>query len=120
MPETRVKLHERIARRFHQMLDHGFIDEVRKLMQRGDLTPLLPSIRSVGYRQVWDFLAGFIDETVMRESAIAATRQLAKRQMTWLRTWPNCRYIDSDAPDAQNQASHLIKKFLVGIDLHYL
>ncbi len=115
MPATRTKLHERIARRFHQMLDHGFVEEVRKLRSRGDLTPDMPSIRSVGYRQVWDFLAGAIDETQMREYAIAATRQLAKRQMTWLRTWPDCQYIDSDLSDAPFQASKLIKEFMVGM-----
>lgn len=114
MPETRINLHERIARRFNQMLDDGFIDEVRALMQRGDLTPLMPSIRSVGYRQAWDYLAGDIDETQMRETAIAATRQLAKRQMTWLRTWPDCHYIDSDLAGVENQATQLIKLFLDG------
>lgn len=103
MPSAREKLHARIAARFQQMLDAGFMDEVKQLMARGDLSPELPSIRSVGYRQMWDYLAGNIDEATMKETAIAATRQLAKRQMTWLRTWPNCDIIDSEANDVLQQ-----------------
>lgn len=103
MPSAREKLHARIAQRFQQMLDAGFVDEVKQLMARGDLSPELPSIRSVGYRQMWDYLAGNIDEATMKETAIAATRQLAKRQMTWLRTWPNCTIIDSEASDVLQQ-----------------
>lgn len=108
MPASREKLHERIALRFQQMLDEGLIDEVEKLYKRGDLQADLPSIRSVGYRQVWDYLAGNINEKVMQESAIAATRQLAKRQITWLRTWENCHYIDSEVKDLLGIASKLL------------
>jgi tRNA dimethylallyltransferase len=89
-PRQRVWLHERIAQRLDQMFAAGFIDEVRQLRQRGDLDALLPSMRCVGYRQVWQALdAGDLDSgnlPALRESAIAATRQLAKRQLTWLRS----------------------------------
>jgi tRNA dimethylallyltransferase len=108
MPSAREKLHARIAERFQNMLKHGFLEEVKKLMARGDLSPELPSMRSVGYRQAWDFLAGNIDEATMKETAIAATRQLAKRQMTWLRTWPNCDIIDSEADDVLQQVKGIL------------
>ena len=85
-PEDRAELHRRIAQRFQQMLDSGFIDEVRGLRQRGDLSESLPSIRSVGYRQVWQYLDGQLNLETMRERGIIATRQLAKRQITWLRS----------------------------------
>lgn len=84
-PENRAFLHRRIARRFETMLGDGFLDEVRCLYQRGDLDESLPSVRSVGYRQVWQYLAGRVDYDEMVARALAATRQLAKRQMTWLR-----------------------------------
>ncbi|MCP5141559.1 MAG: tRNA (adenosine(37)-N6)-dimethylallyltransferase MiaA [Chromatiales bacterium] len=86
MPESREVLHERIARRFHAMLDAGLIEEVEALHRRGDLNPELPSIRAVGYRQVWSYLAGEISHDTMIERGIIATRQLAKRQYTWLRS----------------------------------
>lgn len=108
MPASRALLHERIAQRFDQMQKAGFVDEVRELYARGDLSPELPSIRSVGYRQVWDYLAGQTDEKTMREKAIAATRQLAKRQITWLRTWPDCHYLESESVDLLGQASRLV------------
>lgn len=86
LPE-RAALHEVIARRFHQMLAAGFIDEVSSLRKRGDLDVNMPAIRSVGYRQVWEFLDGKYDYATMVDKGIAATRQLAKRQYTWLRGW---------------------------------
>ena len=86
IPENRAWLHERLAQRFDLMLKQGFIDEVTQLWQRGDLDIQLPAIRAVGYRQVWDYLNEKIDYTQMRDRAIVATRQLAKRQMTWLRS----------------------------------
>lgn len=89
VPENRALLHERIAIRFELMLQMGLVDEVMRLYQRGDLSPALSSIRSVGYRQIWAYLAGECSFDEMRDKAIAATRQLAKRQLTWLRTWPN-------------------------------
>lgn len=84
-PEQRSVLHEIIAQRFKQMLAQGFIAEVERLYQRGDLTEDLPAIRAVGYRQVWAYLQGDYDVNILTEKAIIATRQLAKRQFTWLR-----------------------------------
>lgn len=86
-PAERSTLHARIAARFDGMLNDGFIEEVAALKARGDLSLSLPSMRSVGYRQVWEYLDGGCDYETMREKAIIATRQLAKRQMTWLRSW---------------------------------
>lgn len=83
-PARRAWLHERIAQRFVQMLDAGFVDEVRRLRARGDLHPALPSMRCVGYRQAWEAL-DTNDFAALPERGIAATRQLAKRQLTWLR-----------------------------------
>jgi tRNA dimethylallyltransferase len=87
MPDSRAELHARIATRFAAMLDAGFVDEVAALRARGDLHPRLPSMRTVGYRQVWDYLGGELDRDAMSAGAIAATRQLARRQLTWLRGW---------------------------------
>jgi len=84
-PSERAGLHARIEQRFDAMLEAGLVDEVRRLRARGDLSPDLPSIRCVGYRQVWSYLAGEIHGAEMRGQAVAATRQLAKRQITWLR-----------------------------------
>jgi tRNA dimethylallyltransferase len=84
-PQDRAILHDIIARRFKQMLEQGFIDEVVALYQRGDLTEKMPSVRAVGYRQAWSYLQGEYDLETMIEKAIVATRQLAKRQFTWLR-----------------------------------
>ena len=84
-PQDRVLLHDIIAKRFISMLEQGFIKEVEALYQRGDLTEKMPSIRAVGYRQVWSYLQGEYDFETMTEKAIIATRQLAKRQFTWLR-----------------------------------
>lgn len=86
IPENRAWLHERLAQRFDQMLEQGVLEEVRKLLARGDLNTHLPAIRAVGYRQIWDYLSNKIDYNQMRDRAIVATRQLAKRQMTWLRS----------------------------------
>lgn len=85
LPPNRDQLHQRIAARFETMLDAGLVAEVRALYERGDLNPDLPSIRAAGYRQVWAHLAGECDATAMAARGIAATRQLAKRQLTWLR-----------------------------------
>jgi tRNA dimethylallyltransferase len=96
-PVDRAVLHARIATRFEQMLQSGFIDEVRVLFERGDLHVDLPSIRAVGYRQAWDYLNGAIDFDTLRERGIIATRQLAKRQFTWLRGWPDLRWLWTNA-----------------------
>jgi tRNA dimethylallyltransferase len=86
LPKDRALLHKRIEQRFDLMLAQGFIEEVRALKERGDLHMDLPAIRSVGYRQVWEYLDGLYDVEEMRYRAIVATRQLAKRQHTWLRS----------------------------------
>lgn len=86
IPENRSWLHQRIEMRFDLMLKQGFLEEVQTLYQRGDLSLSMPAIRAVGYRQVWEHLDGKIDYNMMRNRAIVATRQLAKRQMTWLRS----------------------------------
>ena len=94
LPADRASLHARIEKRFDAMLAAGLLDEVRGLHARGDLLPNLPSIRSVGYRQAWRFLDGQCTFEEFRRASIAATRQLAKRQMTWLRSMPNVTVID--------------------------
>lgn len=102
-PSDRAVLHERIARRYMQMLDDGLLDEVRRLHEREDLHAGLPSIRCVGYRQLWQYLDGEVELDAAVEQAIAATRQLAKRQLTWLRSQPERIVIDSLMPDAPQQ-----------------
>jgi tRNA dimethylallyltransferase len=97
VPEDRAALHARIAVRFDAMLQDGLIEEVRALRRRFALDPRLPSMRCVGYRQVWDHLAGNYDRATLRERGIAATRQLAKRQLTWLRSLPDVEpFTDAD------------------------
>ncbi|CZF84205.1 tRNA dimethylallyltransferase [Grimontia celer] len=95
-PKERGELHRRIELRFQKMMGAGFEAEVRKLYDRGDLNPDMPSIRCVGYRQMWDYLAGScsLDDAVYR--GVCATRQLAKRQITWLRSWDDLTWLDSD------------------------
>jgi len=94
-PANRQVLHDRIAQRFTQMLEQGFVDEVVALRRRGDLHVGLPSIRAVGYRQVWEHLEGKLTSAEMQERGIIATRQLAKRQFTWLRSWTDLHWLDS-------------------------
>jgi tRNA dimethylallyltransferase len=98
IPKDRTWLHANIAKRFEKMLDAGLIDEVRALHARSDMRIDLPSMRIVGYRQVWEYLDGKVDFETMRLKAIAATRQLAKRQMTWLRSWDNLIVFDPQDP----------------------
>lgn len=102
-PADRSWLHERIAQRFDAMLAAGFLDEVRALRARGDLHADLPSMRAVGYRQAWEALDGLHPLASVRERGIAATRQLAKRQLTWLRAMPQRTVVACDAPDALQQ-----------------
>ncbi|XVN17749.1 tRNA (adenosine(37)-N6)-dimethylallyltransferase MiaA [Pseudomonas corrugata] len=94
-PANRQVLHRRIEQRFTLMLEQGFIDEVVALRERSDLHAGLPSIRAVGYRQVWDYLDGKLTSAEMKERGIIATRQLAKRQFTWLRSWSDLHWLDS-------------------------
>jgi tRNA dimethylallyltransferase len=108
MQTPRNILHERIQRRFDSMLAQGLIDEVKKLMRREELHDALPSIRAVGYRQVWQYLKQEISYDQMRECAIAATRQLAKRQLTWLRSWKALNQFDFLCPDLPNAVSALL------------
>jgi tRNA dimethylallyltransferase len=109
-PLSRAWLHERIAARFHAMLRSGLVDEVRALRARGDLHSALPSMRCVGYRQVWQALdAG--DLSGVAERGIAATRQLAKRQLTWLRRMPGAR-VACDEPHAAAQVLQLARQWL--------
>lgn len=107
-PLERSILHARIAERFDQMLELGLVTEVQALHARGDLHPGLPSIRCVGYRQLWSMLAGELDLKQAREQAISATRQLAKRQITWLRSQPNRHLIDACSPNAIDQVVQTI------------
>ncbi|MDX9768284.1 MAG: tRNA (adenosine(37)-N6)-dimethylallyltransferase MiaA, partial [Ectothiorhodospiraceae bacterium] len=107
VPGSRELLRERIARRFLSMLEHGFVDEVEALYRRGDLHPGLPSMRSVGYRQVWSWLAGEIDRETMIAQAITATRQLAKRQLTWLRSYPDVIWLEPDGIDLPALSSRI-------------
>jgi tRNA dimethylallyltransferase len=94
-PADRAVLHQRIEQRYEIMLQQGFKHEVESLMARGDLHLDLPSMRCVGYRQMWQHLAGEYDEATMQFKGIVATRQLAKRQLTWLRSWPKLQVFDS-------------------------
>jgi tRNA dimethylallyltransferase len=98
-PSDKAVLHERIERRFHLMLNAGFEQEVKALYERGDLHLDLPSMRCVGYRQMWEYLQGKMDYDEMVFRGIVATRQLAKRQMTWLRGWKNVTWLESGAPE---------------------
>jgi len=112
-PAERVVLHQRIELRFDQMLAQGFVAEVESLHGRGDLNPSLPSIRCVGYRQIWNYLEGEWDESTAREKAIIATRQLAKRQMTWLRSEENLNWIDPLECGAHDQLLKLVDKNII-------
>lgn len=112
MPQDRSRLHAAIAERFKQMLAQGFVDEVKGLYERGDLTSELPSIRSVGYRQMWAYLDGLYTYNEMQEKAIAATRQLAKRQMTWLRSWSELTMLDAGSSTVSKQAVDWLAKHL--------
>ncbi|WP_394205903.1 tRNA (adenosine(37)-N6)-dimethylallyltransferase MiaA [Shewanella waksmanii] len=94
-PKDRKQLHLSIEERFKLMLNQGFIEEVERLKSRGDLHLDLPSMRCVGYRQVWQYLDGDYDYNTMVEKAVVATRQLAKRQLTWLRGWPELNWLES-------------------------
>jgi len=107
-PQQREVLHERIAQRFQAMLDQGLLGEVEKLYQRPDIHPDLPSMRAVGYRQVWRYLDRQWDYATMTEKAIIATRQLAKRQLTWLRGQTAAIWFDPQMVDAQTQLNALV------------
>lgn len=99
-PAERRILHERIEARFDRMLGDGLVEEVSRLYRRGDLSADLPAMRAVGYRQVWNYLAGNSSYQQMRDHAVAATRQFAKRQLTWLRAEPEARWFDAASRDS--------------------
>ena len=113
-PTERAILHQQIESRFYQMLDEGFIDEVKVLFDRGDLYRDLPAIRSVGYRQIWDYLDGQYDYDTMVSKGVAATRQLAKRQLTWLRGWQDLHRVEaemgSESENIVNKCLKLLKE----------
>lgn len=109
-PQDRSELHRRIASRFHAMVERGLVEEVQALRERGDLHPGLPAIRAVGYRQAWDYLDGLegkvpeISREQMIERGVIATRQLAKRQLTWLRGWQGLNWLETqgEADDSRS------------------
>jgi tRNA dimethylallyltransferase len=113
VPE-REALAARIERRFDGMLRAGFVEEVERLRARGDLHAALPSMRSVGYRQVWSYLAGEIDRDSMRMTAVRATRQLAKRQLTWLRSFESVRALAATADPAGEILQYLDAVAILG------
>lgn len=108
-PQDRAILHRRIAARFDVMLQQGFETEVRRLLNRGDLSATTPSMRAVGYRQMIRYLQGEYSREEMIERGIIATRQLAKRQYTWLRSYPGLHWLDESAGDTLSQALKIIR-----------
>jgi tRNA dimethylallyltransferase len=98
VPTDRTSLHKRIEERFDAMLEQGIVEELGKLKAAFRLSPTLPSMRCVGYRQAWDYLEGKTSKATMREQSVAATRQLAKRQLTWLRSFPDLVRLDAGGP----------------------
>jgi tRNA dimethylallyltransferase len=112
IPQDRSGLHTRIENRFHRMLEDGLVEEVQRLFERGDLGPDLPSIRAVGYRQVWNYLRGALSYGQMIECGIYATRQYAKRQITWLRSEQNLHWIESESAGIFDAAKKVLDSAL--------
>ncbi len=112
-PADRGLLQRRIATRFVQMLREGLVGEVEFLYNRGDLDLCTPALRAVGYRQVWEYLAGHYDFATMQERALAATRQLARRQLTWLRPEPAAQWLESTDPEVVTQALRLVAQYQI-------
>lgn len=112
IPSDRAALHRRIGERFDAMLDGGLVDEVEMLRRNHVLDPAMPAMRAVGYRQAWAYLDGDIDLKALREQGVAATRQLAKRQLTWLRSWPGAVTLDCLADDLESQAADRVAAHL--------
>jgi tRNA dimethylallyltransferase len=113
-PSDRSVLHKRIEKRFDDMLKAGLIEEVENLRARGDLTPAMPSMRCVGYRQVWEYLDRTIDYATMRDKGVFATRQLCKRQLTWLRSVEDRRIVDCAVAGATEAALEQINTVIEG------
>nr|WP_240161251.1 tRNA (adenosine(37)-N6)-dimethylallyltransferase MiaA [Burkholderia sp. Ax-1719] len=109
-PSDRSVLHKRIEQRFDAMLANGLLDEVKTLRARGDLNADMPSMRCVGYRQAWEYLDGEIDYATMRDKGVFATRQLCKRQLTWLRAMPERIVVDCCAADLTAQAVAAVER----------
>ena len=112
IPDNRAWLHHRIAERFNQMLDQGFVTEVEGLIQEWALTQTHPSMRSVGYRQVLEYLQGVYDKASLVDKGIAATRQVAKRQLTWLRHWPESISFSAENPETMSQMMAIVPQML--------
>jgi tRNA dimethylallyltransferase len=112
--EQRQQLHQRIEARFLHMMGAGFLDEVAKLYVRPELNVALPSMRSVGYRQLWQHLAGELDYEAAVEKGIVCTRQLAKRQLTWLRSWPRLNLLEAMSTTLMDDAIELLKGTAMG------
>lgn len=119
-PQGRKVLHERIERRFHQMVEHGFVAEVRRLKARGDLDLSMPSMRAVGYRQVWEHLEGKYDFDQMIYKGIVATRQFAKRQLTWLRSDGENQWFDGESANLEKDVLEYLRQVLDLGDNHML
>jgi tRNA dimethylallyltransferase len=120
-PQDRAVLHQRIEQRFDQMIDAGFVAEVQALFQRGDLNEAMPSVRAVGYRQMWDYLQGKLSLDEARERGVIATRQLAKRQLTWLRGWPEVIHLHTnDTNQKVLSPAAVADKSLLAAALHYI
>ena len=113
MPKERSELHARIEQRFYDMMDQGFLQEVESLYRRGDLSIDLPSMRCVGYRQLWHYLNGddLLEDAIFK--GVVATRQLAKRQLTWLRGWDDLMIFDSLSKDLTSQALNYIESRII-------
>lgn len=112
VPSDRAVLHQRIATRFAAMLKQGLVDELHGLREKYELNPNMTSMRCVGYRQAWQFMEGEISEAQLLETGIAATRQLAKRQLTWLRSTPDIVELDCLAPDLERTVLDKLVQFL--------
>ncbi len=112
VPSDRSELHRRIERRFDGMLANGLVDELRALRKRYGLRPGLPSMRCVGYRQAWQFLDGEVTKTELRDRGIYATRQLAKRQLTWLRSMPDIDVFDCLDPGLETRVNEFVSRAL--------
>jgi tRNA dimethylallyltransferase len=112
-PDDRTNLHGRIAARFQHMLERGLINEVEGLYRRGDLDASLPSMRTVGYRQIWAYLTRRINYIEMVNAAVAATRQLAKRQITWLRRYPELHRVDGDTTRLLDDVTALVRRVAI-------
>ncbi|MCQ4260655.1 tRNA (adenosine(37)-N6)-dimethylallyltransferase MiaA [Stutzerimonas stutzeri] len=112
-PAQRQVLHQRIERRFVAMVEQGFVAEVEMLRERGDLHPELPSMRAVGYRQVWNYLEGACSREEMVQRGVIATRQLAKRQLTWLRGWEGVHWLESSACDNLPRALKCLERLTI-------